>query len=335
MDDLKLLRDLGGDLEHQPPSTLVRQRDRFLRDRLRRRWPAWWTAGLVAAATATVVAVPAVLVAGRDSTPTAGAETVDMSGTRNVLVIGSDSRAGEGNAKYGPQSARQHMGQRSDTIMIVHVPADRSRATAVSVPRDSMVRIAACGPDPSRVDMINSAYNSGGAACLRTTLERLTGLSLQHTVEVDFAGFKDMVDALGGVQIKVPQPIDDRASKLTLPAGTVTLDGEKALGYARLRYVGDGSDVSRIKRQQTLVTAMLKKARQQLVADPGKLKGFLGEVHESVRTDLSLEAMYELGTQLMSTKVTTVSVPTRRHPADRNRLEWKQPETDQLFKKLK
>ncbi|MEV4477173.1 LCP family protein [Nonomuraea sp. NPDC049504] len=325
MDDLKLLRDLGAELEHQPPATLVRHRTGFLRGRPRRRWP---TAALVAAGTAAVVAVTTAFITGFPvAAPSAGGR-VDMSGAMNVLLIGSDTRDGPGNAKYGPQS--RGSGQRSDTIIIVHLPADRGRATVVSVPRDSMVRVP-CGSAPDRVTMINSAYDDGGATCLRSTLEKLTGLRLDHTVEVDFAGFETMVDALGGVRIKVPRPVDDRASKLRLPAGEQLLDGEKALGYARLRHYGDGSDVARIKRQQGLARAMLDKAQRQLVSDPAELRVFLSAVRGAVKTDLGVEEMYELATQLARTTMTTVSVPSEPYPQDPNRLRWKQPEAARLF----
>ncbi|WP_188188611.1 LCP family protein [Nonomuraea sp. SYSU D8015] len=336
MDDLRLLRDLGRELEHEPPATLVRQRDRLLRARPRHRWAGWWTAGLVAVATAAAVAVPTVLIADRQTAaPPAGPQTVDVSGTRNVLVIGSDSRQGQ-NAEYGPQTAKMPGGggSRSDTIMIVHVPADRGKATAVNVPRDSMVTIPSCSGQPARKDMINSVYNSGGASCLRKTLEKLTGLTLHHTVELDFTGFKGMVDALGGVEVTVPKAVDDPKAKLKLPAGKNTLDGEEALGWVRLRYYGDGSDIGRIKRQQQLVLAMLKKARTSL-SDPGRLKTFLGEVRKSVKTDLGLEPMYELATQLSKTKVNLVTVPSEPYVEDQHRLQWKQPEASRLFDLLK
>ncbi|MET7332589.1 LCP family protein [Nonomuraea sp. NPDC005650] len=334
MDDLKLLRNLGEELGHEPPATLVRQRERMLRDRPRRRWSGWWTAGLVAVATAGAVAVPAVLVSGHNTAmPPAGSQSVDMSGTRNVLVIGSDTRQGDGNAKYGPMQAKQNVGKQSDTIMIVHVPADRGSATVVSVPRDSMVEIPRCGSSPSRVDLINSAYRTGGAGCLKRTLESLTGLRIQHSVEVDFTGFKGMVDALGGVEVILPRPVNDKASKLRLSAGKHVLNGEAALGYVRLRHYGDGSDVQRVQRQQSLVLAMLKKARSGL-SSPERLKSFLGEVRKSVKTDLSLESMYELATELSGTKLDLTTVPWEPHPEDRNRLRWKQPEAGKLFKRL-
>lgn len=335
MDDLKLLRDLGGALEHEPPATLMRQRERLTRARPRRRWATWWTAGLVAVATGAAVAVPTLIVADRHTAaPPAASRSVDMDGTRNVLVIGSDTREGPGNAKYGPQQARSDMGRRSDTIIIVHIPADRGTATAVSVPRDSMVAIPRCGSTPAQKSMINAAYDAGGAACLKKTLETLTGLRIQHTVEVDFAGFKKMVDALGGVEVTLPRPVDDRLSKLKLPAGKSTLDGEKALGYVRLRQYGDGSDIARMKRQQQVVKAMLKKARSGM-SSPGALKSFLGAVRESVRTDLNVDSMYALATDLSKTELSLVTIPWEPYPPDKNRLQWKQPETANLFKHLK
>ncbi|SPL94404.1 Cell envelope-associated transcriptional attenuator LytR-CpsA-Psr, subfamily A1 (as in PMID19099556) [[Actinomadura] parvosata subsp. kistnae] len=258
-----------------------------------------------------------------------------MSGTRNILVIGSDTREGAGNERYGPESARRNAGQRSDTIMIVHIPADRGKATAVSVSRDSMVRIPRCGTEPARLDMINSAYAKGGVSCLRATLEKLTGLRLHHTVDVDFNGFKTMVDALGGVTVKLPRPVDDAAAKLKLPAGESVLNGEQALGYARLRHYGDGSDIARIKRQQALVLAMLKKAQRQLVADPAKLKAFLGEMRKGVRTDLSVEEMYELGRQLQEVEMSVAAVPWEPYPGNPNRIQWKQPAATALFDSLK
>ncbi|GGS77732.1 LCP family protein [Nonomuraea spiralis] len=337
MDDLRMLRDLGGALEHEPPATLVRQRERLLRDRPRRRWTGWWMAGLVAVGTAAAVAVPTLLVNGNTvAAPSAGARPVDMSGARNILVIGSDTRGGPGNARYGPATARSadKGGKRSDTILLVHVPADRGQVVGVSVPRDSLVEIPSCGSSPARKDMINSAYNTGGAACLRKTLEKLTDVRIDHTVEVDFTGFKGMVDALGGVEITLRTPVNDEASKLKLPAGKSMLNGESALGYARLRRYGDGSDVQRIKRQQILLMAMLKKAKS-VAADPVKVRGFLRAVSASVKTDLSLESMVELAVGMSKTRVSLVTVPWQPAREDPNRLTWKQPEARKLFERLR
>ncbi|QYC38026.1 Putative transcriptional regulator YvhJ [Nonomuraea coxensis DSM 45129] len=338
MDDLKLLRDLGARLEHEPPVTLVRQRERLLRARATRRWWAtWWTAGLVAVATAAAVVVPTLLLA-RDrpvAVPPAAARNVDVSGAMNILLVGSDSVEGE-NAAYGPHRARQPDGggRRSDSIIILHVPEDRGAVTAVSVPRDSMVRIQGCPGRPARTDMINSAYDQGGLPCLRQTLQKLTGLTFRHTVEVDYTGFKGVVDALGGVQLTLSRPVDDPRAKLRLPAGKVTLDGEAALGWMRSRATGDGSDTARIKRQAQLLRAMAKKA-QSSVLDENRLKALLTEVRASVRTDLGLEEMAGLAGQLASARISMAVVPWQPSRTDPNRIEWRQPQARELFESLK
>ncbi|MEU8250921.1 LCP family protein [Nonomuraea sp. NPDC048916] len=343
MDDLRMLRDLGRELESRPPATMVRQRERMLRGGSRRRltrrwtgrWAGWWAAGLVAVTTAAVVAVPSVLVSVRHTAaPPAGARVADVSGARNVLVIGSDTLEGPGNAAYGPQAARRNAGKRADTIVLVHLSAGRKKATAVSIPRDSLVPIPRCSSAPATTAMINSAYDKGGAACLGATLEQLTGLTIDHSVEVDFAGFKGMVDALGGVEVTLPTAVNDKASKLDLPAGRSLVNGEQALGFVRLRRYGDGSDIQRIKRQQQLMLAMLEKVRSQVV-EPAKLNAFLGEVGRSVKTDLDMESMYELARSLSKAEVSFLTVPWLPHPDDPHRIQWKQPEADRLFERLK
>ncbi|MEW9554784.1 LCP family protein [Nonomuraea sp. NPDC050783] len=336
MDDLKLLRELGGELEHQPPATLVRQRERLLRAQPRRRWANWRAAGLVAVATAAAVAVPTVLLAGRQpATPPAASQDIDVSGARNILVIGSDSVEGE-NAEYAPVRARQPGagGRRADTIIILHVPADRRAVTAVSVPRDSLVRIPSCSGRPAGTGMINSAYDKGGLPCMRDTLHKLTGLTFQHTVEVDFTGFKGLVDALGGVEVTVPRPVDDRRAKLKLPAGRTVLNGEAALGWVRTRALGDGSDISRIQRQAQLLRAMVKKARS-LIGDEDRLRSLLAEMRKSVHTNLSVAEMAELGGELARAELTMKAVPWKPAEIDRHRVQWKQPEARELFDSLK
>jgi anionic cell wall polymer biosynthesis LytR-Cps2A-Psr (LCP) family protein len=121
---------------------------------------------------------------------------------------------------------------------------------------------------------------------------------------------------------------------LKLPAGKSVLNGEAALGFVRLRHYGDGSDIARIKRQQQLVLAMLTKVRS-VMSDAGRFKSFLGEARKGVKTDLSLESMFELATGLSKTKLNFVTIPWEPYPADKNRLQWKQPEAGKLFESLK
>ncbi|MER6944036.1 LCP family protein [Nonomuraea sp. NPDC000554] len=339
MDDLKMLRDLGRDLEHEPPLTLARQRQRLLRERPRRLRMGWFMAGLVAVATALAVAVPTLVLSGRQTVPLpVGARPAKLTGALNVLVIGSDTRQGEGNAKYGPAQARSTGGggARSDTMMLVHLPEGGGRVTVVSLPRDSMVQIPSCGSAPPRRDMINSAFNSGGVTCAVATVEKLTKVRVDHFVVVDFAGFKDVVDALGGVEVKLRTPVNDAASKLKLPAGTSRLNGEQALGYMRLRHTGDGSDIQRLKRQMVLLRVMLAKARKELT-DPVKLRSFLDVVSRSAVTDegLDLEVMYGLARRLERGTPSFVVVPLMPAPDDMNRVVWKQPDAQKLFDRLK
>ncbi|MEU8148564.1 LCP family protein [Nonomuraea sp. NPDC048901] len=331
MDDLKMLRDLGRELEHQPPATLVRQRQRLLQARPRRRRLTWLLTGLVAVATmATVatVAVPTLMLAGRQTVPQpAGARPANTSGTLNVLLVGSDSQGG---------SDRFDNGARSDTLLLLHLPADRTKATIISFPRDSMVRIPACGSQPARKDMINQAFRIGGLACSVKTVETLTKVRVDHMMEVEFSGVEAIVNALGGVEVTLPQAVDDKNTKLRLSAGKHLLNGKQALGYIRLRHYGDGSDIQRIKRQQVLMMSMLKKAKQRL-KDPAALRSFLTTAGKSFKTDpeFDLDTMIGIAGTLEKTKMPFVMVPWEPDPDDRNRIVWKQPEAEQLFASLR
>jgi LCP family protein required for cell wall assembly len=233
---------------------------------------------------------------------------------------------------------------RSDTLVLVHLAADRKSAEVVNIPRDSMVPIPECRASdgtktPAHLGMINSAYSEGGLACARRTIETLTEVTVDYAMAIDFSGFKDMIDALGGVEITIPRAVVDPKAKLRLPAGRQVLNGEQALGYARARYtLGDGSDVMRIKRQQVLMRAIIKKAAD-LPADPVRLPAFLKAVHASVKTEpgLNLEEMVALARSVAGMKPSDtrfVTVPWMPYPADPNRLAWKQPEASQLFKRI-
>ncbi|HUR03346.1 MAG TPA: LCP family protein [Nonomuraea sp.] len=331
MDDLKMLRDFGRELEHQPPPTLVRQRQRLLQARPRRRRLTWLMTGLVGVATmATVaaVAVPTLLLGGRETvSPPTGARPANVSGALNVLLVGSDSQAG---------TERFRNGARSDALLLLHLPADRKNVTVVAFPRDSMVRIPACGSRPARNDMINSAFDAGGLSCSAKTVESLTNVRVDHMMELEFSGAEAVVDALGGVEVTLPEAVDDKATKLKLTAGKHVLDGEQALGYLRLRRYGDGSDIQRIRRQQVLMMSMLKKAKQQL-KDPAAMRDFLTTAGNWIKTDaeFDLDTMIGVAGALEKSKVRFVTVPWQPHPDDPNRIAWKQPAADQLFATLR
>ncbi|MFG1998448.1 LCP family protein [Spirillospora sp. NPDC048911] len=254
----------------------------------------------------------------------------------NFLVVGSDSRAGA-NAQYGRED-----GARTDTMILFHVPASGQNVRAISLPRDSMVRLPACKSPagtvvPARTGMINSAFNTAGLSCAWKTVEATTGIRVDHVMEIDFSGFKSMVDALGGVDLTIPRAINDPKAKLRLAAGRQHLDGEQALAYARARYtVGDGSDLSRIKRQQQLMSAMAAKAKSEL-ANPARLYSFLRAATKSITTDpgLSLRSMYDLARSTGDpSTMKFVTVPVEPYPLDPNRVQWTQPAAQRLFARL-
>ena len=272
-------------------------------------------------------------------------------GALNVLLVGSDTRAGAGNAKYGQQTARlaDAGGKRTDTIILMHISPNRDKARLISFPRDSMVQIPKCKNETTkqemapRRDMINSAYNSGGVACTISTIETLTGIRVNHFVEVDFSGFKNIVDALGGIEICLKTAVNDRASKLVLPAGRSRLDGEKALGYVRLRHYGDGSDIQRIRRQQIFLSKVVAKATSsELLTDVGKLKDFISAAAGSVTMDPELandpEQLIEIAMsakQLTAGGVQFTTIPWAPDPQDKNRVVWKEPDATKLFTSIK
>ncbi|MFF7937593.1 MULTISPECIES: LCP family protein [unclassified Streptomyces] len=263
---------------------------------------------------------------------------------QNILLIGSDSRSGDGNARYGRDSGTE----RSDTTILLHLAAGRRTATAVSLPRDLMVDIPACrGPDGSRsrpvFAMFNHAFQKGGSACTIRTVEKLTNIRVDHHMVVDFHGFKDMVDAVDGVTVCLDEPIDDKAAKLRLPAGRVTLNGEQALGYVRARKsLGDGSDTDRMDRQQRFLGALVNKVQSNdVLLNPVKLYPVLDAATSSLTTDpglASLRGLYELvrGLRHIPTgHVQFLTVPREPYVHDRNRDQLAEPEARRLFERLR
>lgn len=270
--------------------------------------------------------------------------TALVKGAQNILLIGSDSRAGAGNGKYGRDSGTE----RSDTTILLHLSADRRSATAVSLPRDLMVDVPGCRRrDGSRGEpmfaMFNYAFQTGGSACTVRTVEKLTGVRVDHHVVVDFSGFKDMVDAVDGVEVCLDEPIDDKAAKLRLPAGRVTLDGEQALGYVRARKsLGNGSDTDRMDRQQRFLSALVTKVRgNDVLLNPVKLYPVLDAATSSLTTDpalASLHGLYDLVRGLRdipASRVRFLTVPREAYAYDANRDQLVQPAAEKLFRRLR
>ncbi|MFC4113521.1 LCP family protein [Nonomuraea zeae] len=273
-----------------------------------------------------------------------GASRPPETGALNVLLVGSDSREGD-NKKYGAKS--QGLGERTDTIMLLHISPNRDKATMISFPRDSMVVIPTCEGRNGTVlvgglRQINSAFNDGGINCTIKTLESLTNIKINHFVKVDFTGFKGIIDAIGGIEICLPKPVNDPKAKLVLGAGKHVVKGEQALGYVRTRYaLGDGSDLSRIQRQQIFLTKVMQKVTDGgLLTDPGKLNDFLLAATQAVTLDdkLSLDRMLEIARSVsgMTTKeLKGITVPTQPYPADKNRVQFSEPAAKQFFESVR
>ncbi|MFH8975927.1 LCP family protein [Streptomyces sp. NPDC017890] len=270
--------------------------------------------------------------------------TALVRGAQNVLVIGSDSRSGDGNARYGRDSGTE----RSDTTILLHLSAGRDSATAVSLPRDLMVDVPGCHrPDGSRTEPVftqfNYAFGAGGSACTIRTLEKLTGIRIDHHVVVDFQGFKEMVDALDGVEVCLRKPVDDKNAELKLPAGRVTLDGEQALGYVRARKsLGDGSDTDRMDRQQRFLGALVDKVQSDdVLLNPVKLYPVLDAATSSLTTDpdlASLRGLYGLMRGLRgipTERVQFLTVPREPYAGDANRDQLVEPDAEKLFTRLR
>nr|WP_246113576.1 LCP family protein [Streptomyces montanus] len=270
--------------------------------------------------------------------------TALVRGAQNILLIGSDSRSGDGNGEYGRDSGTE----RSDTTILLHLAADRHSATAVSLPRDLMVDVPGCRrPDGSRSKpvfaMFNHAFQTGGSACTIRTVEKLTDIRVDHHVVVDFSGFKDMVDAVDGVQVCLKGPIDDPAAKLRLPAGRVKLNGEQALGYVRARKsIGDGSDTERMGRQQRFLGALVNKIRgNDVLLNPVKLYPLLDAATSSLTTDpalANLRGLYDLvrGMRDIPTeRVQFLTVPRESYTHNANRDQLVEPEAEKLFDRLR
>jgi len=211
----------------------------------------------------------------------------------NVLLMGSDTRQGAGNKGYGSR-AKFGDAERSDTTILLHVSADRSRATAVSIPRDTLITLPVCTKDGKDVGgyqgKFNEAFMIGGPGCALKAVEEMSGLDLENFMVVDFGGFKRIVEALDGVEICLTEPVNDSQSGLKLDAGLQTVNGEQALAFVRTRQsLGDGSDTSRIRRQQAFLSSMARKVLSAgTLLNPAALVGVLNAATQSLTADPQL-----------------------------------------------
>jgi len=246
----------------------------------------------------------------------------------NILVMGSDSRDCDGCKIDG------EAGGGSDTTILFHLSADRQSAYGVSIPRDSLVDRPDCKstdgdtiPGASDV-MWNAAYSYGGPACTIQQFEQDTGIQIDNYIVVDFGSFKDMVDAVDGVEVCVPEDIDSSEYGITIKKGTRTLDGKEALAYVRVRHgVGDGSDIGRIKRQQAFIGALVAKVLSSgTLTRFDRLVRFLNAATKSLTTDIpNIKEMAKVGLQFKNIglkRIRFLTVPFVYSTAQPGRVEW-------------
>jgi len=243
-------------------------------------------------------------------------------GVMNVLLVGTDSRSGLDGAEADSFGKAEVPGPRSDTIMILHVDPSAEKAAIVSVPRDLYVPIAGSTPD-----RVNTAFALGGADRLISTIQTALGITINHYVQVDFSGFKDIVDAVGGVTLYVPYAVRDTVSGLALNStGCVSVDGTQALAWVRSRrteflvkgtWQPDGrGDLGRIERQQDFVHRMVKTALASGISKPIQLNRLIGVGARDVTLDsaLSTRDISGLGQRFSSLdpdKVVLRTLPTK------------------------
>jgi LCP family protein required for cell wall assembly len=262
----------------------------------------------------------------------------------NILLIGSDSRSGN-NRKLGGFA----QGQRSDTVMIVHISPGRSHIYVLSFPRDSVVPVYACSKEagfPGQnaqegVEQLNSTFAYGGPGCLWKTLEHTTHIRIDDFVQLNFTGFVNVINALGGVEVCVPTAITPTSyDHLQLSAGRHFIYGYRALEYWRLREgFGLGSDLQRIQRDQLLMVALVQRILNSgVLHSVRKTYGIINAIVKAhaLTTDagLSPQKILSIGRSMsgISRKsVQFVEVPTITYPGNDNWVEFDPGQTPGLF----
>ena len=267
----------------------------------------------------------------------------------NILVFGSDSRAGldrhmqvvlrTGNDTQG--------GNNTDTIMILHISPGRHLVTAMSIPRDTMVPYYQCAPGPgypgqqadsSAYERINALLAAGGPGCLWKTVEQQTGIHIDHFIEIGLAGFVNVINDLGGVNVCVPFNVSDQVSGLDLTAGEDHINGVQALAFWRTREaIGDGSDLERIQRDQFMSAQVVKGVLSSgLLSDPLRLLSVVTDAAAAMTTDSGMSVSDLVGIaeslrHLSSKNVQFITAPNQAWPPSPGRVQFAQPQAGEVF----
>ncbi|MGC4761285.1 LCP family protein [Micromonospora sp. DT46] len=216
--------------------------------------------------------------------PEAGRPQTVAKGAMNILILGSDTR--------DPESTS---GSRTDTIILAHLPKDRSSAQLISIPRDTWVAVPRSkeGNQGGRDAKINAAYAWGGVPLMVQTVEKFTSVRIDHVMMVDFAGFKEIIDALGGIDINAEKNFTSIHPPFrTFRQGMQRMDGETALDYSRQRKQFPDGDFARIRHQQQVIKAILDRAVSGgIVTNPGRLNSFVKATSNAVSVDENMSLL--------------------------------------------
>ncbi|MFC0602762.1 LCP family protein [Streptomyces palmae] len=263
----------------------------------------------------------------------------------NILMLGSDSRNSKANLKLG--GARQTVGEkpRADVQMLVHVSADRSNMSVLSIPRDTRVKIPECKDKKGKVypettrEIINASMQHGGPGCTVATWEELTGIPIDHFMEIEFSGVVDMADAVGGVPVCVQDNVYDKSSGLRLHEGETYVKGQQALQWLRTRHGFLGqSDIARARAQHIYMGAMVRQLKSGAkLTDPGKLMDLAEAAIDALTVDRGLgtvKKLYDLGNTLKevpSKRITMTTMPWLQDPQNPQAHVIPAPDAEKVF----
>ncbi|GAA2133685.1 LCP family protein [Streptomyces synnematoformans] len=268
----------------------------------------------------------------------------------DILLLGSDSRNSEENVRLG--GSHDDVGRKplADVQMLLHVSADRSNMSVVSVPRDTRVTIPECtDPDDGEVypetttETINTSLQHGGPGCTVAAWETLTGVSIDHFMMIDFAGVVSMADAVGGVPVCVRDNVDDPDSGLRLEKGETTVKGEQALQWLRTRHgFEDGSDIGRTHAQHQYMNSMARQLKEGTkLTDPGKLRALAVAATNALTVDEelgSVKELYDLANEIKrvpAERITMTTMPWAQDPQNSAHVIPNEQDAAQIWSMLR
>ncbi|MFF2327061.1 MULTISPECIES: LCP family protein [unclassified Streptomyces] len=275
----------------------------------------------------------------------------------NILLIGSDARDSKANQKLGGAKSTFGAAPLADVQMLLHLSADRSNMSVISMPRDTLLQIPKCTdpktdqvyPASTNLTMTNETLGRGGPGCTVATWYELTGITIDHFMMIDFAGVVSMADAIGGVPVCVKGNVyshtrDGKGSGLKLEEGTTKVKGKQALQWLRTRYgFEDGTDLGRTHAQHMYMNSMVRELRTGTkLTDPGKLMGLAESATDALTVDKGLDTvkkLYDLAGELQKAPTKRITMTTMPNVyatgANQGRVLPKPGEADQLFQMVR